>query len=56
VGHLIHIDADFAARVAKGLGLATIPMAPPSAAPVLYMDVSPALRVIGKAKDTLEGR
>jgi catalase len=56
VGHLLHIDTDFGQRVANGLGLAKTPAAPPIAAPVLYMDESPALRVIGKSKDTLEGR
>ncbi len=56
VAHLIHIDANLADRVAKGLGLATTPAAPPTSAPVLHMDESPALGLIGKAKATLTGR
>ena len=33
-----------------------MPPAPPLAAPVVDLPVSPALQIIGKAKDTLEGR
>jgi catalase len=56
VGHLRHIDADLAKRVADGLALETLPEAPPAAAPVLDMKPSPALQIIGKMKDTLKGR
>ena len=56
VGHLRHIDEDLAARVADGLALAALPSAPPTAAPVLDLPPSPALQLIGKMKDTLEGR
>ena len=56
VGHLIHIDDDLAKRVADGLALEAMPAAPPAAAPVQDMESSPALQIIGKMKDTLEGR
>jgi len=56
VGHLRHIDADLAKRVAAGLALKPLPKAPPAAAPVLDLAPSPALQLIGKMKDTLEGR
>ncbi len=56
VGHLLHIDEDLAARVAKGLALETMPDAPVAAAPVQKLEPSPALQIIGKMKDTLEGR
>ncbi|MBC7709190.1 MAG: catalase, partial [Rhizobacter sp.] len=56
VGHLIHINPDLAKRVADGLALPTMPPAPPSGAPVKDMALSPALQLIGKMKDTLEGR
>jgi catalase len=56
VSHLRHIEEDLAQRVAKGLGLKKMPHAPLAAAPVLDLDPSPALQIIGKMKDTLEGR
>ena len=56
VGHLRHIEQDLAQRVAAGLGLAKLPDAPKAAAPVREMELSPALQLIGKMKDTLEGR
>ena len=56
VGHLRHIEEDLAKRVAKGLALEKMPAAPAAAAPVLKMDLSPALQIIGKMKDTLMGR
>ena len=56
VGHLRHIEEKLAERVANGLAIAPIPPAPPLAAPVMDLPVSPALQIIGKAKDTLEGR
>ncbi len=56
VGHLRHIEEDFAKRVAAGLGFDTMPDAPVAAAPVQDMKPSPALRVIGNMKDTLKGR
>jgi catalase len=56
VGHLLHVDVDLAQRVGDGLGFTAMPPAPPTAAPVLDMTPSPALQLIGKMKDTLEGR
>jgi catalase len=56
VGHLRHIEEDLAKRVAEGLGLANMPHAPKAAAPVQEMELSPALQIIGKMKDTLMGR
>ncbi|MFO7646443.1 MAG: catalase-related domain-containing protein, partial [Desulfosarcina sp.] len=56
VGHLRHIDEDLAGRVAEGLALEKMPDAPEAAAPVQELEPSPALQLIGKMKDTLEGR
>ena len=56
VGHLLNIDPSLARRVADGLGLAALPKAPAPAAPVIDMAASPALQIIGKMLDTLEGR
>ncbi len=56
VAHLLHVETDLAKRVASGLGLAKMPAAPKAAAPVLTMDRSPALQILGKMKDTLAGR
>ncbi len=56
VGHLTHIDEDLAARVADGLGMAPMPTPPQAAVPPETRDPSPALQLIGKMKDTLEGR
>jgi catalase len=56
VGHLRRIEEDLANRVAAGLGFDKIPTAPVAAAPVQEMPPSPALRTIGKMKDTLMGR
>ena len=56
VGHLLHIDQDLAKRVASGLAFGKMPAAPRAAAPVLKMERSPALQIIGKMKSTLAGR
>ncbi len=56
VGHLRHIDGGLAQRVADGLALDALPPAPPAAVAPTDMAVSPALQIIGKMKDTLEGR
>ena len=56
VGHLRHIEEDLAKRVAAGLALSQLPVAPIAAAPVKQMKPSPALQLIGKMKATLEGR
>ncbi len=56
VGHLRHIEEDLAKRVAAGLTFDKMPDAPAAAAPVKKMAPSPALQIIGKMKNTLEGR
>jgi catalase len=56
VGHLRHIDEALARRVADGLALGTLPKAARAAAPVQDMPLSPALQIIGKMKNTLQGR
>jgi catalase len=56
VGHLRHIDEDLAQRVATGLGMLALPPKPPTTVPAQDMPPSPALQIIGKMKDTLEGR
>ncbi|MFC0253699.1 catalase [Massilia consociata] len=56
VGHLRHIDASLAQRVADGLGMTELPPAPPTAAPVRDLPPSPALQLIGNMKGTPQGR
>ena len=56
VGHMRHIDEDLAQRVATGLAMDSLPDAPPAAAPVVEMPRSPATQIIGKMKNTVEGR
>ena len=54
VGHLRHVEEDLAQRVAAGLALERMPDPPIAAAG--GPNLSPALQIIGKMKDTLEGR
>jgi catalase len=56
VGHLRHVDPALAQRVADGLGLAPLPPAPAAKVPPSDQPASPALQLIGKMQDTLEGR
>ena len=56
VGHLRHIDESLAERVAAGLGLKALPPAPPAAVTPMDQPPSPALRIIDRMRDTLEGR
>jgi catalase len=56
VGHLRHINENLAIRVASGLGIEKLPPAPVAAMAVQTLDLSPALQLIGKMKDTLIGR
>ena len=57
VANLRNVDEDLAARVADGLAM-DLPDASPTAAPVLDMDPSPALRIIRGPleKHTLDGK
>ena len=56
VGHLRHVDGDLARRVADGLGLDALPPAPAARVPAQDLPLSPALRIIDRMKDTLDGR
>ncbi|PXV55830.1 catalase [Dyella jiangningensis] len=56
VGQLRHVDPELAQRVADGLGLKRLPDAPPTAVEARDQPPSPALQIIGRMKDTLEGR
>ena len=56
VGHMRNIDESLARRVADGLAMDSLPGAPPTAAPVLDLPLSPATQIIGKMKATLDGR
>lgn len=56
VAHLRNIDEDLGRRVADGLALDQLPDPLPPAAPVQDMPPSAALQIIGRMKDTLEGR
>ncbi len=56
VGHLIHVDPSLAQRVADGLGMDALPPAPPAQVAPIDMKPSPALRIIDRMKDTLDGR
>jgi catalase len=55
LANLRNVDEDLAARVAAGLNM-DLPKPSQAAAPVIDMDASPALRIIGKYPETLEGR
>jgi len=57
LSNLVNVDPALAKRVADGLAM-KLPKASPTAAPVLDMDPSPALRVVRgpRALDTLDGR
>jgi len=55
IANLRNVDEDLAARVAKAMNV-DLPAASPAAVPVVDMPPSPALRIVGNMKDTLEGR
>lgn len=55
MANLRNVDETLAARVASGLGM-ELPAASRPAAPVLDLDPTPALRIVGRMKDTLQGR
>ncbi|MDZ3823879.1 MAG: catalase [Pseudoxanthomonas sp.] len=56
VGHLRHVDPALARRVADGLGMTALPPAPPAAVKPQDLPPSPALQIIARMKDTLQGR
>lgn len=56
VSHLRQVDESLAQRVATGLGMKKLPDPFPTDTPAEDMPASPALQIIGKMKDTLEGR
>lgn len=56
VGHLRHVDAGLARRVADGLGMDALPPAPKPALPPQDLPPSPALRLIDKTPPMLQGR
>lgn len=55
LANLRNVDESLATRVASALG-ETLPAASKSAAPVLSLEPSPAVRLIGRMKNTVEGR
>jgi catalase len=55
IANLRNVDEDLAARVAKAMNV-DLPAASPTAVPVVDMPPSPALRIVGNMKETLEGR
>ncbi len=56
IAQVRNIDEDLARRVADGLGMTDLPDAIAPAAPVQDLPLSPATGLIGRMKDTLEGR
>jgi len=55
ISNLRNVDEDLAARVAKAMNM-ELPAASPSGAPVQDLPASPALRIVGNMKESLEGR
>jgi len=56
VAQVRNIDESLAKRVADGLAMPTLPDAAPTAAPVTDMPPAPEVRVIGRGRQTLQGR
>ena len=56
VGHLRNIETSLAQRVADGLAMPSLPDAPTPFSKIRKTDVSPAVGLIAKMKETLEGR
>ncbi|ODP37956.1 catalase [Sphingomonas turrisvirgatae] len=55
IANLRNVDEDLAARVAKSMNV-DLPQISPAAQPVQDLPPSPALRIVGNMKETLEGR
>jgi catalase len=55
IANLRNVAEELAERVAKAMNV-ELPEASPSAAPIRDMEVSPALRIVGNMKETLNGR
>lgn len=56
VAQLLTVDESLGKRVADGLGMKNLPKAIEPTVPVQDLPLSPALQLIGKAKNTLQGR
>ncbi|MFC4671660.1 catalase [Seohaeicola nanhaiensis] len=56
VSHLVNIDASLAEMVADGLGMEDVPEAAEPARAVIDTDPSPALSILGNAKESFAGR
>ena len=56
IANLRNVDETLAKRVADGLGTDKLPEASTPARPPIDMELSPALRIIGKYPETLQGR
>ena len=56
LSNLRNVDEAMAKRIADGLGLAKTPKASAAASEPFDMELSPALRIVGKYPETLEGR
>ena len=56
IANLGNVDQDLAKRVADGLGMAKPPKPSAPASEPYDMDLSPALRIVGKYPETLQGR
>ena len=56
LANLRNVDETLAQRLADGLGVASLPDRSPAAVEPRDMDLSPALRIVGKYPETLEGR
>ena len=56
IANLRNVDESLAKRVGDGLGMDTLPDASKPAKAPIDMELSPALRIIGKYPETLQGR
>jgi len=57
ISHLLNVDKTLAEKVADGLGMPELPEAAAPARPIVKnLKASPALSIIGNAKDTFKGR